>query len=204
MNNMKPEALSVNRRGIVLGVIVILLLVPVWNVWSSDVVLGDPRQMKFPPVEFTPPDADRVVLENGLVVYLLEDHELPLINLSATMRTGGWLDPTDKVGLATLTGSVMRTGGGGGLSSEQVDEELEQVAASLNIAIGRQSGTASLDVLAKDFKKALTILAGLVRRPAFESARLELAKLQAIEAIRRRQDNPGSVAGREFIKVLYG
>jgi len=204
MNSMKQETLSVNRRGIVLGVIVILLLVPVWNVWGSDVALGDPRQMKFPPVEFTPPDADRVVLENGLVVYLLEDHELPLINLSATMRTGGWLDPTDKVGLAALTGSVMRTGGVGGLSSEQVDEELEQVAASLNIAIGRQSGTASLDVLAKDFKKALTILAGLVRRPAFEPARLELAKLQAIEAIRRRQDNPGSVAGREFIKVLYG
>lgn len=204
MNHVKHEAPRVNRPGIVFAVIVMLLLVPVLNVCAGDVALGDPRQMKFKPVEFTPPDSERVVLENGMIVYLLEDHELPLINLSATMRTGGWLDQTDKVGLASLTGSVMRTGGGGGFSSEQVDEELEQVAASLTIAIGRQSGTASLDVLAKDFKKGLAILAGLVRRPAFEPARLELAKLQAIEGIRRRQDNPSSVAGREFVKVLYG
>jgi len=204
MNSSKREALRVSRRGIILGAIVMLLLVPVLDVSAGDMALGDPRQMKFKPVEFTPPDADRVVLENGMVVYLLEDHELPLISLSATVRTGGWLDPTDKVGLAALTGSVMRTGGGGGLSSEQVDEELEQVAASLNIAIGRQSGTTSLDVLAKDFKKGLAILAGLIRRPAFEPARLELAKLQAIEGIRRRQDSPGSVVSREFVKVLYG
>jgi predicted Zn-dependent peptidase len=204
MNHVKHEAPRVNRPGIVFAVIVMLLLVPVLNVCAGDVALGDPRQMKFKPVEFTPPDPERIVLENGMIVYLLEDHELPLISLSATMRTGGWLDQTDKVGLASLTGSVMRTGGGGGLSSEQVDEELEQVAASLTIAIGRQSGTASLDILAKDFKKGLAILAGLVRRPAFEPARLELAKLQAIEGIRRRQDNPSSVAGREFVKVLYG
>jgi predicted Zn-dependent peptidase len=204
MNSAKREALRVSRRGIILGAIVMLLLVPVLDACAGDMALGDPRQMKFKPVEFTPPDADRVVLENGMVVYLLEDHELPLISLSATVRTGGWLDPTDKVGLAALTGSVMRTGGGGGLSSVQVDEELEQVAASLNIAIGRQFGSASLDVLAKDFKKGLAILAGLVRRPAFEPARLELAKLQAIEGIRRRQDSPGAVVSREFVKVLYG
>jgi zinc protease len=204
MNSVKREASGVKRGGIILSVISMLLLAPVLNVCAGDVALGDPRQMKFKPVEFTPPDADRIVLENGMVVYLLEDHELPLISVSATLRTGGWLDPTDKVGLAAVTGSVMRTGGGGGLSSEQVDEELEQVAASLSISIARQSGSASLDVLAKDFKKGLAILAGLVRRPAFEPARLELAKLQAIEGIRRRQDNPGSVVGREFLKVLYG
>jgi zinc protease len=204
MTSVKREVLSVKRGGVLLGVIAMLLLVPVLNVWAGDMSLGDPRQMKFKPVEFTPPDADRVVLENGMVVYLLEDHELPLISVSATVRTGGWLDPTDKVGLATLAGSVMRMGGGGGLSSEQVDEDLEQVAASLSISIGRQSGTASLDVLAKDFEKGLAIFAGLVRRPAFEPARLELAKLQAIEGIRRRQDNPGSVVSREFVKVLYG
>ena len=206
MNGVKRETLHVKRATTILSLfgLVALLFGSAVMVYAGGLALGDPRTMKFKPVEFTPPDADRVVLDNGMVVYLLEDHELPLITLSATIRTGGWLDQKDKVGLAALTGSVIRTGGGGGLSSEQVDEELEQVAASLNISIGRQSGTASLDVLAKDFKKGLTILAGLLRRPAFEPARLELAKLQAIEGIRRRQDSPGSVAGREFVKVLYG
>lgn len=166
--------------------------------------LGDPRTMTFAPVEFSPPEPERVVLDNGMVVYLLEDHELPLIALTATIRAGSWLDPADKIGLAALTGSVMRTGGGGGLSAEQVDEELEQFAGEISIGIGRQSGSASLDVLSKDFTRGLRIFAGLVRTPAFEPARVELAKLQAVEGIRRRQDNPGSVVGREFVKMLYG
>jgi len=160
--------------------------------------------MTFPPVEFTPPEPDRVVLENGMVVYFLEDHELPLINMTATIRTGSWLDPTDKIGLASLTGSVMRTGGGGELSSKQVDEELEQFAGDISISIGRQSECASLDVLSKDVKRGLQIFEKLIQTPDFEPARVELAKLQAIEGIRRRQDNPGSIVGREFLKLLYG
>jgi predicted Zn-dependent peptidase len=178
--------------------------IPVLAACAGSPALGNPRQMTFKPVEFTPPEPDRVVLENGMVVYLLEDHELPLISMTATMRTGSWLDPVDKIGLASLTGSVMRVGGGGGLSAEQVDEELEQFAGDLGILIGRQSGSASLDVLSKDIKRGLQIFVGLIRAPAFEPARLELAKLQVIEGIRRRQDNPGSIVGREFVKLLFG
>jgi predicted Zn-dependent peptidase len=166
--------------------------------------LGDPRAMTFLPVEFAPPEPERVVFDNGMVIYLLEDHELPLITITASMKTGSWLDPADKIGLASMTGSVMRTGGGGGLSAEQVDEELEQFAGNVGIGIGRQSGSASLDVLSKNFKQGLHIFAGLIRAPAFDPARVELAKLQAIEAIRRRQDHPGSIVSREFIKMLYG
>lgn len=171
---------------------------------AGEPVLGDPRAMTFQAVEFSPPEPDRVVLENGMVVYLLEDHELPLVSVTVTMRTGSWLDPIDKIGLASMTGAVMRTGGGGGLSAEQVDAELEQFAGDVSIGIGRQSGSASLDVLSKDVPRGLEILAGLLRRPAFDPARVELAKLQAIEGIRRRQDHPGSIVGREFAKVLYG
>ena len=186
------------------GVAALLLLLPVASALAGGPVLGDPRTMTFKPVEFTPPEPERVVLDNGLVVYMLEDHELPLITVTASMRTGGWLDPADKVGLASLTGSVMRTGGGGSLSAEQVDEELEQFAGDVSISIGRQSGSASLDVLSKDVKRGLQIFAGLLRAPAFDPARFELAKLQAMETIRRRQENPGSVVSREFVKVLYG
>jgi predicted Zn-dependent peptidase len=180
------------------------ILLPALSACAAEMALGDPRQMTFKTVEFIPPDADRVVLKNGMVVYLLEDHELPLISMTATMRTGSWLDPAEKIGLASLTGSIMRSGGGGGLSAERVDEDLEQFAGAIGISIGRQSGSASLDVLSKDLKRGLQIFAGLIRTPAFEPARVELAKLQAIEGIRRRQDNPGSIAGREFGKLLYG
>ena len=204
MRDVKRETRNAKRWGFVLCSIAMAVAIPVLAGCAGDLALGDPRQMTFKPVEFTPPEPDRVVLENGMVVYLLEDHELPLISMTATMRTGSWLDPAERIGLASLTGSVMRTGGGGGLSAERVDEELEQFAGDVSISIGRQSGSASLDVLSKDLKRGLQILAGLIRTPAFEPARVELAKLQAIEGIRRRQDNPGSIVGREFVKLLFG
>ena len=204
MRDVKRETRNVKRWGFVLCSMIMAVTIPVLAACAGGPALGDPRQMTFTPVEFTPPEPDRVVLENGMVVYLLQDHELPLISMTATMRTGSWLDPAGKIGLASLTGSVMRTGGGGGLSSMQVDEELEQFAGDVGISIGRQSGSASLDVLSKDLKRGLQIFKGLIRTPAFEPARVELAKLQAIEGIRRRQDNPGSIVGREFVKLLYG
>jgi len=201
---VRGEGLGVRRSATVVCLLIISILLPALSACAAEMALGDPRQMTFKTVEFIPPDADRVVLKNGMVVYLLEDHELPLVSMTATIRTGSWLDPAEKIGLASLTGSIMRSGGGGGLSAERVDADLEQFAGAVGISIGRQSGSASLDVLSKDLKRGLQIFSGLIRTPAFEPARVELAKLQAIEGIRRRQDNPGSIAGREFGKLLYG
>jgi predicted Zn-dependent peptidase len=204
MRRGKAGWMSVRSEVARLLAVVVLLLLSGSVAYSADLEVEDPRTMKFEPVEFSPPEPERVVLDNGLVIYLLEDHELPLVTITATMRTGSWLDPADKVGLAAMTGAVMRTGGGGGLSAEQVDAELEQFAGDVHIGIGRQSGSASLDVLSKDLNRGLEIFAGLIRSPTFEPARLDLAKLQAIESIRRRQDNPGSIVSREFTKTLYG
>ena len=150
------------RRNVlsILGLVTVLLFTTV--AVAGDAMLGDPRTMKFSPVEFSPPEPARLVLENGMVVYLLEDHELPLVSLSATIRTGGWLESQDKTGLAGLTGSVMRTGGGGDLTAEQIDEELEQFAIDINISMGRQSGSASLDLLSKDLARGMRIFAGLL------------------------------------------
>jgi predicted Zn-dependent peptidase len=160
--------------------------------------------MKFPPVEFNPPEPERLVLDNGMVVYLLEDHELPLVTVSATIRTGGWMDPSDKVGLAALTGLAMRTGGTQRKPAPDLDQELERLAMMMSVSIGVESGVAMLDVLKKDLDRGLTLFADVLRRPAFDPARVELAKLQARESIRRRNDQPQSVASREFAKLLYG
>jgi len=164
----------------------------------------DPRRMTFPPVEFNPPEPERRVLSNGMVVYLLEDHELPLVTISATMRAGGWQDPPDKIGLASLAGVAMRTGGTQSLSAEGLDEELERLAASLAVSIGIESGVATLDLLKKDLDRGVTIFADVLRRPAFDPGRVDLAKLQTKESIRRRYDQPQGIASREFAKLLFG
>ena len=165
---------------------------------------SDPRQMRFETVQFNPPQPDRLVLENGMVVYLLEDHELPLVTITALLRTGAWLDAAEKVGLAGLAGHTMRTGGTKRMAAAQVDAELERLAAEIAVGIGTESGSATLDVLKKDLDRGLQIFADVLMTPAFDPARVELAKQQAIEAIRRRQDRPQSIVGREFPKMLYG
>ena len=164
----------------------------------------DPRQMTFAPVAFTPPVPERVVFDNGMVVYLLEDHELPLVTITATIRTGGWLDPSDKIGLAGIAGATMRTGGTQRMGAAELDRELEHMATSISVGIGTESGSAMLDVLAKDLPRGLRLFADVLMTPAFDPARVELARLQTIEGIRRRQDQPQSIVGREFAKLLYG
>ncbi len=86
--------------------------------------------------ELVIPEPERVVLENGMVVLLMEDHELPLVSLSAFIRTGSRLEPQDKIGLASLTGTVLRTGGTTKQSGDELDEFLEGKAAMIETAIG--------------------------------------------------------------------
>jgi len=92
------------------------------------------QDLKFPPLKPVQiPPVETVALPNGMKVFLLEDHELPVINGSARIRTGNLFDPPDKVGLATITGMVMRTGGTRAKSGDQLDQELENIAASVEL-----------------------------------------------------------------------
>lgn len=168
------------------------------------VFAADPRTMTFPPVEFHPPQAERVVLDSGMVLYLLEDHELPLVYIQAMIRTGSIYEPSDKIGLAGLTGMVMRSGGTPSVSGDALDDELEFMAAEMSSGIGPDAGFASLDLLKKDFDRGLTLFADMLIHPAFPQNKLDLAKRQALEGIRRRNDNPGGIAGRQFAKRVYG
>ncbi len=192
-------------------VLVFLILAVSAAAWGLGVDIPDPRTLRFPPVEFTPPEADRVVLPNGMVIYLLEDHELPIVTISVMFRAGSLYEPADKIGLAGLTGTVMRTGGIAGrpemamtMTGDQLDEALEEIATQLDVGIGQEAGSAGLDVLSKDLDRGLALLAAVLREPAFAEEKLDLAKKQTIEGIRRKNDNPGSIASREFTKLLYG
>jgi zinc protease len=166
-------------------------------------LLKHPREMNFPPLSFSPPKATHTVLSNGIVLYLLEDPELPLVNISALIRTGSIYDPPDKAGLAQLTATLLRTGGTAERTAQAINEELEFMAAEIEFYMNRESGGASLSVRQQDFPRALAILAGLLMKPAFDPAQLDLAKKKEVEVIRRSNDNPEEIAYREFRKVLY-
>lgn len=162
-----------------------------------------PRTMTFPPLNFQIPKTERVVLENGMVVHLLEDHELPTISVTAYIGTGSAYEPEGKTGLAGLTGALMRTGGTTGTSAEQMDEELEFMASSVEASIGMDVGNASMISLTRNFDRTLQLYAQMLMSPVFRADRVELARNKAIESLRRENDDPKEVADRELRKAIY-
>ena len=163
------------------------------------------KQLKYPMLrDIKVPEVQRLTLPNGMQLLLLEDHELPLIHVSAVIRTGSIYEPADKIGLAGITGTVMRTGGTASRTGDELDEQLEQIAASVETGIGRSSGSASMSVLKEDVDTGLSVLADVLMNPAFRQEKIDLAKISARSAIARRNDNPGGIAMREYGKLIYG
>ncbi len=110
---------------------------------AAQAIPDHPDKLVFQPIAFQPPVAKdhRVVLKNGMVVYIAEDRALPLVNIALTVRVGSWLEPAGKEGLAGFTGSQMRRGGTKSLTAEELDEKLEFLAAQVSTGIGPTSGT---------------------------------------------------------------
>lgn len=164
-----------------------------------------PDELTYPPLpEFDVPVPTRVELANGMTVILLEDHELPLVDAVARIRTGGRLEPPGKVGLASLTGTVMRTGGTESMSGDAIDDFLENRAASVETGIGTEAGTAAMSSLVHDLPDVLAVFADVLRHPVFSEDRIQVAKAQARTAIARQNDNPQGILFRELGQVVYG
>jgi zinc protease len=179
-----------------------LLLAPALPAAAQATRAADLRYPALP--AFTLSQPERVVLDNGLVVLLLEDHELPLVDATALIRTGSRFEPADQLGLAELTGTVLRTGGTTKLSGDQLDDLLEGKAAVIETSIGETSGRAYMSALAQDFPAVLQVFADVLRRPAFAETKIQVAKNQASAEIARRNDEPIGMVFRELEKVVYG
>jgi predicted Zn-dependent peptidase len=169
----------------------------------AHVPLPKPDELKYRPIHFAPPRAERVLLDNGIILYVFEDNELPLLNISAIIRTGSNYDTMGKEGLAELTGAVMRSGGTNALTGDAVDEALDFFAGSLHVSMNRDSGSINLSILKKDLDEGLNIFSDILIKPAFEENKLTLAKNLLIEELRRIADDPKKLAFREFKRVLY-
>jgi predicted Zn-dependent peptidase/outer membrane lipoprotein-sorting protein len=185
------------------GAILILLLV----FCLSPAVLAQKhyKDLKYPKLsEMKVPEPTQMTLENGITVFLLEDHELPFISMNAMFVAGNAWEPAEKVGLAGITGQVMRTGGTKAMPGDQMDEELENIAASVETYIGEMSGGASMSTLKDHFDKVFAIYIDVLMNPAFPDDKIDLAKIEYRSAISRRNDDVGQIANREFYQLIYG
>jgi len=162
-------------------------------------------EKRYPPLkEVKIPEVVTHTLPNGLRLYLVEDHTLPIIRGHALIRAGNLFDPADKVGLADLTGAVLRTGGTVSKTGDQLDQELERMAASVEAGIGETSANANFFALRENLDQVLAIYADVVMHPAFRQDKIDLHKNQTRSVISRRNDEPDEIVRREFGDLVYG
>jgi zinc protease len=153
---------------------------------------------------FHPQQPRRVELANGMVIFLTENHELPLISGSAMIRGGSDSEPADKTGLVELYGSTWRLGGTEKMSGDQLDDYLEARAAKVETGGGDENTSISFNCLKADFPDVLGIVVDLLRNPAFREDKLELAKKQMNSNISRRNDETEDIAQIQTDILGYG
>jgi zinc protease len=153
---------------------------------------------------FHPPQPKRIELPNGMVVFLQEDHELPIIDGTARIHGGERSVPANKTGLMDVYGEVWRTGGTKTQTGDQLDDFLEQRAAKVETGGGADSTSVSWSCLKEDFDDVFRIFDDVLRNPEFRADKIPIAQKGIYDSISRRNDDPGQIAGREAAKLVYG
>ena len=165
----------------------------------------DWKQVPIPPLHvFHPQQPKRVELPNGMVIFLQEDHELPLIDGTARIRGGSRSEPASKTGMLDMYGEVWRTGGTKSQTGDQLDDFLEVRAAKVETNNTADSTTISWSCLKGDLDDVFQVFIDLLRNPEFRADKLELAQREMADSISRRNDDVGDIAGRESLKLAYG
>ena len=163
------------------------------------------KDLKYPPLtQVKIPVPVAVTLSNGMKVYLLEDHELPLIHGLAMIHTGNLFDPPDKKGLSEFTAQVLRSGGTKTKTGDQIDEELENMAASVESNMDETVATMSFSALRENGDTVLGVFKDVLTAPEFREDKLELGISQTRSGIARRNDDANGIPDRELARILYG
>ncbi|MFZ0684031.1 MAG: pitrilysin family protein [Terriglobales bacterium] len=153
---------------------------------------------------FHPQQPKRIELPNGMVVFLQEDHELPMIDGTARIRGGEHSVPASKTGLMDVYGEVWRTGGTKSQTGDQLDDYLEQRAAKVETSGGGDSTSVGWSCLKEDFDDVFRVFLDVLRNPEFRAEKIEIAQKGMYDSISRRNDDPSQIAGREAAKLVYG
>jgi zinc protease len=165
-----------------------------------------PEKLKFPAWEFQPPKASpyRVALTSGPVLYIAEERELPLVNISISIRTGDWVEPEGKEGLTDVCGGLLNCSGTEKRSAKELEERLAFLAARLSSSVQGAQGNVSLNLLSKDVDEGLTILREVLAQPLYQENRVDLKKQQVLQLMKQRNDDSATIEGIEADVLAYG
>jgi len=139
-----------------------------------------------------------------MVIFLQEDHELPLIDGTARLRGGERDIAPSQAGFMDIYGEVWRTGGTKNQTGDQLDDFLEQRAAKVETGGSEDSTSIGWSCLKEDFDDVFKVFVDLLRNPEFRADKIEIAQKGEYDGISRRNDDPSQIAEREAAKLVYG
>jgi zinc protease len=163
------------------------------------------QKVPIPPLHpFTPPEPKRIELANGMVIFLQENHELPLIEGNIRIRGGSREEPADKIGLTAVYADVWRTGGTKNKTGDELDDFLEAHAARVESSSNADSTFLGWSSLKENFDQVFPVVLDLLENPEFRQIKLDLTKQQFASFVSRRNDDIDEIAQRESTKLAYG
>jgi zinc protease len=188
--------------------IFVIVLAAVLAVSCSSLVLAGsvrrphPSTLVYPPLKVTTPQAVEVSWPNGLGGFFIEDHEIPVVDVVLLVKT--YFPDKAKYGLNDMAQWVLRNGGSASWPADTLNDELEFLAANIEVYGGDLSTIIAVNCLKKDLPHVLDIFADLVMNPAFPDDKVEMKRKTMLEDIRRKNDEPNAVSRREFARLVYG
>jgi zinc protease len=163
---------------------------------SQPPAFGATPQLKLPSVQ-------KRALSNGLPVWLVEAHEVPLVQVTLLLKAGGSDDPAGKFGLASLTAAMLDEGAGK-RSALEIADEVEFLGADLDTASGFDSSSVSLGVPVSRLGPALAVMADVALRPTFPDDELERVRKERLTNLVQARDDAAAVAPMAYARLLYG
>jgi len=156
-----------------------------------------------PTARLTLPTIEKRALANGLDVWIVEAHEVPLVQVNVLIHAGSGDDPAGEFGLASLTAAMLDEGAGARTALEIADAA-EFLGADLSATSSFDASAVRLNVPARRLEQALPIMADVVLRPTFPDAELERLRQERLTALIQARDDPAAVAAPAFARVVYG
>jgi predicted Zn-dependent peptidase len=157
---------------------------------------GQAPALKIPPIE-------RRTLTNGLRVWIVQMHEVPVVDVSLVVTSGAAADPTGKYGLASFTAAMLDEGAGK-YNALDLADAVEFLGASLTTGSSFDSSLVNLHTPASKLDQALPLLADVVLRPTFAQNEIDRIRKERLAALLQARDNPASVAAAAFARLVYG
>lgn len=192
-----------NRTATLLGLLGLLACGPKTPSAPADQSWRTTAPAPLAPRAFAVPDASTAALSNGLSVSVVSNHEVPKVYVTLAFRDGGWTDPSDRPGLASVSMDMLNEGAGD-LSAEALSLALRRLASDLGTGAGADGATITLSTLKKNLEPSLDLLALVLMKPTFPASEWDILRAQRIADLKTELEDPGALSRRAFWRTLVG